>query len=190
MATKRGKVRDRARKKDLRKKKEGQLAFKRKTLEKIRKWNDPILKERCDEVEEWEDISALKKDMARVLTYSKSGVGLAAPQIGVTKRVIAVLLDRTSLRFLINPQIEWMSEDITKNKEGCLSYPGVEAEVERHISITVKYIDETGNIQNRTFKGFNSVVIQHEVDHLNGICKVGDEWKKTHPEPRLPSSSA
>ena len=190
MGQKRGKVRDRARKKARSKNRVNFGSYKRSVLDEIRKWHDPVLKKVADLVEKSEDVSELMKKMYRVLTYSKHGVGLAAPQLGEVKNVVAVKMDRSSIRFLINPEITVFSEEKTKNLEGCLSYPGVDAEVERSLSITVKFEDEDRKVREKEFTGFNSVVIQHEVDHLHGLCKVGDKWREDNPEPRKSSTSA
>lgn len=187
---KRTKTRDRKRQKKQRQKKFQALSFKKTILSKILKWYDPMLKQICSPVEVDEDISGLIKNMYRAITYSKFGVGLAAPQIGVAKNVIAVLFDRANIRFLVNPQIISYSDEKTSNMEGCLSFPGVEMLVERSISITVKYEDEKRIKREEEFKGFNSVVIQHEVDHLFGICYVRNKWFKDNPEPRQSSTSA
>lgn len=149
-----------------------------KTDHYIRTGGDPILKTACAPAELGEDLSSLMALMERVCKKSRTGVGLAAPQVGVAKRVIFVYCrDRRGTvrgRFLINPMIVKASESTEVEEEGCLSYPGVRKPIRRHRSVTVEYLDERRTPRSLESFGFEARVIQHEVDHLDGVCKVGD----------------
>lgn len=141
----------------------------------IRKWDDPILKTACQPVAPGEDVTDLIALMRRALAESRNGVGLAAPQVGVAKRVILVRND-----CLINPVIGWRSPKTSKWDEGCLSYPGITAEIERHVAVGVRYERPDRSVVKRMkFRGFDARIVQHEIDHLDGICRVGDAWRES-----------
>ena len=135
---------------------------------------NPILTQVCEPVADGEDVSGIIRDMRYVLNNSKTGVGLAAPQIGELKRIILV-----GQKIMINP--EFAPNDDGKGKgpkevidtERCLSYPGEKKEIWRFDSIDIAYIDENGNGQCDTLNGYEARKAQHEYDHLNGKCKVG-----------------
>ncbi len=158
-------------------------SYRKKILGKILKWADPALSEKCIAIEKDEDIKSLIKDMGRVLFFSKNGVGLAASQIGVAKRVIATMLDK-KITIFINPEILIYNGDVIKSREMCLSYPGFEAVVDRNDTITMRYEDESRVSYTKEFKGFRAIVLQHEVDHLReGLCEIGKEWKRQNTPP-------
>jgi peptide deformylase len=177
MSNKKGKAKANARKKKRQNSQHNQEAYRKKFLGKILKWDEPILSEQCATVEKDEDVKKLIKDMGRVLSFSKYGVGLAAPQIGVAKRVIVAKIGRGH-KFFINPEIKIHDGNIIKSRESCLSYPGVEAVIDRNDKITVDYEDENRNHHIEEFSGFEAIVLAHEIDHTFGICKVGQEWKR------------
>lgn len=113
-------------------------------------------------------------DMNETL-YKHDGLGLAAVQVGLMKRLIVVDIDydkrdepRTGL-CLANPEIIRVSEELQTIEEGCLSLPGVYVEVDRPREIEVSYLDYDGKPQTRTVQGLMATCIQHEIDHLNGI---------------------
>ncbi len=122
-----------------------------------------------------DDIRRLVRDMLQTM-YSEDGIGLAAPQIGVNKQLLVVdceFEDPTTPPFvLINPVIKKQSQDICVIQEGCLSIPGVFLDVTRPEVIEVAYKDENGRPQRLTAKGLLARVIQHEIDHLNGVMFV------------------
>ena len=111
--------------------------------------------------------------------YENRGVGLAANQVGLLKRVI-VFDDRThtGAKVLYNPVIVDTSEAVDYAEEGCLSYPGVQALVKRHKQITVRSRDAFWHEVDHIYRGFAARIVQHEIDHLDAICRVGDEWRK------------
>lgn len=139
-------------------------------IRNIRTEGDPILRKISREVPSVTDrIKVLLDDMGETM-YSADGVGLAAPQVGILKRIIVVDPhdEKTGLVKLINPEIiEADGEQI--GVEGCLSIPNFNATVKRPEHVKVKYMDEEGNEQIWDAHGFPAVILSHEIDHLNGI---------------------
>ncbi len=133
---------------------------------------DKRLKIRSDEVESVNDeISTLLDDMLHTM-YNDDGIGLAAIQIGVPKRVLVIDVHEPDeapcpLK-IINPKILWSSQERNICEEGCLSFPEYFAEVERAATIKVRYLDELGKTVELEADGTLSVCLQHEIDHLNG----------------------
>ena len=142
---------------------------------KIRYIGDPVLRKVAAPITEFdEDLKKFARDMIEVM-HVEDGIGLAAPQIGISKQIIAVdaseLVEDEYPRVFINPEIlessgEWVVE------EGCLSIPGVSEEVKRPEKILLKFQDETGELFTEEFSGWLSRILQHEIDHLNGILFV------------------
>ena len=136
----------------------------------------PTLKAKAKPVETIDDgLRQLLDDMLETM-YLAPGVGLAAPQIGVTKRVIVVDVgkteeDRDPYR-MANPELVWTSDERSVYEEGCLSLPEHYADVERPKRIRVKYIDENNIEQELEADGLLATCIQHEMDHLEGILFV------------------
>lgn len=122
-----------------------------------------------------EDIRQLVRKMLQTM-YSSDGIGLAAPQVAVHKQVIAVDIDPENAAapplVLINPSIKTYGTDWAGTQEGCLSIPGVYLEVKRPTSIEVTYKDDSGRPQTLKAEGLLACVIQHEMDHLNGVLFV------------------
>ena len=116
--------------------------------------------------------------MKDTLLATKDGVGLAAPQIGVEKQVIVYRSGSSAnkVETMINPIIVESGKLTNIHKEGCLSFPGFTADVKRPILVKVKWKDESGSDKTEEFTGFRSIVIQHEIDHLQGICRVGESF--------------
>lgn len=139
-------------------------------IRNIRTEGDPILRKISREVPSVTDrIKVLLDDMGETM-YSADGVGLAAPQVGILRRIIVVDPhdEKTGLVKLINPEIiEADGEQI--GVEGCLSIPNFNATVKRPEHVKVKYMDEEGNEQIWDAHGFPAVILSHEIDHLNGI---------------------
>lgn len=143
----------------------------------IRQWDDPILKERCAEILLGDDLSWLK-DLERAC-YENDGAGLAAPQIGIAKRAIFIRYGLEHGMILVNPILSRHSVETVNDVEGCLSYPEIRTPVARHQSVVCHWTHENGKRLFRCFSGFEARVLQHECDHLNGICRVGDAWRAT-----------
>jgi peptide deformylase len=155
---------------------------------------DPILKKISKPVEKIDD--ALREFMENMVStmYSEKGVGLAAVQVGVLKRIVVIDVDyeiedhhhhhhdhgscggihveNTNPRFFINPEIIESSKECAPYNEGCLSFPGARSEVIRPQIVKVKYLDENGKENIEEMDGLLATCIQHEIDHLNGITFV------------------
>ena len=123
----------------------------------------------CDE------LRTLMDNMLETM-YDAPGIGLAAIQVGVEKRIIVMDIsnddDEPFPRYFVNPEIIWVSEEMTTYKEGCLSVPEQYADVERHAQCRVNYLDYDGNEQVLEADGLLSICIQHEMDHLEGILFI------------------
>ena len=137
----------------------------------IKEYGEPVLREKALPVEEvTPEILNLIKDMAETM-YADSGVGLAAPQVGVSKRIILVDGEEDGLIVLINPMIV-KSEGEVVAEEGCLSIPGVYSQVRRSSKVTVRALNENGDSIEITKEGLTARALQHEIDHLDGILFI------------------
>lgn len=135
----------------------------------IRTDDDPVLRKKARVVEKFDTrIKVLVEDMIETM-YDADGVGLAAPQIGILKRVLVIdIYDETGVKVLINPEIVSQYGSNT-DVEGCLSVPGVNGLVERPESMVVKGFDENGVEILIEGKGLLARALCHEIDHLDGI---------------------
>ena len=137
----------------------------------IKEYGDPVLREKALPVEEiTPEILNLIKDMAETM-YTASGVGLAASQVGVPKRIILVDGEEDGLIVLINPMIIKSEGEIVA-EEGCLSVPDIYSQVKRSSKVTVKALNENGDPIEITKEGLTSRALQHEIDHLDGILFI------------------
>ena len=137
---------------------------------------DPILKKVCARVEQVDDdIRSLMDDMLETM-YAAPGVGLAAPQVGVHKRVIVVDAagadEQRAPVQMADPELVEVSEEEVMNEEGCLSFPDQFAEIMRPARIRVRYLDHENKIRELDADGMRAVCIQHEMDHLDGVLFV------------------
>lgn len=137
---------------------------------------DPRLKAKAKPVGKVDDaVRALMDDMVETM-YAANGIGLAAPQIGVSKRIVVMDLARegepAEPRKFVDPEIVWASEETVPCEEGCLSVPDQYAEVERPKQVRVRYRDENDKVQEIDCDGLLAVCIQHEMDHLEGVLFV------------------
>jgi peptide deformylase len=121
------------------------------------------------------DIKALVADMFETM-YDAPGIGLAAIQVGVPRRVVTMDLSKKEEaqepRVFINPEILWRSDEKAKYEEGCLSIPEFYEEVERPTQVRVKYLDLEGREQELEASGLLATCLQHEIDHLNGVLFI------------------
>ena len=145
-------------------------------IREIRTVPDPILKEVSQPVEKVDDeLRALMDDMLDTM-YAADGIGLAAIQIGVPKRVIVMDLakpdEEPAPKFFVNPVLSDPSDTLQPYEEGCLSVPTVFDEVERPDRIRVQYMDYDGNQVDEIAEGVYAVCIQHEMDHLEGVLFI------------------
>ena len=137
---------------------------------------DPILRKKSETLEKVDDeLRALLDDMLETM-YAAPGIGLAAVQIGILKRLIVIDVskdkDKKDPLFLINPEIISRSKKTSIYEEGCLSLPGHFAEIERPAECLIKFLDYNGKEKELNANGLLSTCIQHEVDHLNGILFI------------------
>ena len=138
-------------------------------IRKILTWPDQRLREVAAPVTEWsEDVSTLIEDMFETM-YDYQGVGLAATQIGIPLRIIVLDcgLEQREPIAMVNPVIE-TCEGETTFMEGCLSVPGLRAEIDRAETVTVTFQDANGIQQSLTTTSLLAICVQHEIDHLNG----------------------
>jgi peptide deformylase len=136
----------------------------------VRKYGDPVLRSRARPVETFD--AALADEVRRMgeLMDAALGIGLAATQLGVMHRVLVYRVDPDApLGVLINPELEYKGDELETMEEGCLSLPGVGVEVERPIHVRVRASDETGAPITVEASGLEARVIQHEMDHLDGV---------------------
>ncbi len=137
---------------------------------------DPFLKKKAVKVDSVDDtIRQLMDDMLETM-YAAPGIGLAAPQVGKGVRVIVMDTGRTpedrQPRFMVNPEIVWASDEDNTYEEGCLSVPEHYAQVVRPKAVGVKYLDRDGKPTQVDADGLLATVIQHEIDHLDGILFI------------------
>ena len=149
----------------------------------IVKWPDPLLKEVSQPVEKIdEEIQKFMDNMYDTM-IDAHGIGLAAVQVGVLKRILIIEIqpneryedvEKISQKevkplFIVNPKITKKSEEIITYKEGCLSFPNQFADVKRNAELTLEYQDYNGQNQTLEADGLLAICIQHEIDHLNGV---------------------
>jgi peptide deformylase len=137
---------------------------------------DPLLKQVSAPVERVDDdLRALMDDMLETM-YAAPGIGLAAVQVGVPKRVIVMDLARQDEprqpRYFVNPEIVWASEETAPYEEGCLSVPEIYDEVERPAQVRIRYLNYQGERIEEEADGLFAVCIQHEMDHLEGVLFI------------------
>ena len=137
---------------------------------------DPILRKKSEPLEKVDDeLRALLDDMLETM-YAAPGIGLAAVQVGVLKRLIVIDITKDKEKknplFLVNPVITFKSNKTSTYEEGCLSLPGHFAEIERPSECQIKFTDYYGKDKELRAEGLLSTCIQHEVDHLNGVLFI------------------
>jgi len=139
----------------------------------IRKWGDPVLKSRATPVDRFDD--TLRQQVQRMAGIMRDaiGVGLAAPQLGISQRLLVYRIGSDApLITLVNPELEWRAEDVETFEEGCLSIPSVAVDVERPVHVRVRARDEHGDERLVEASGLEARVIQHEMDHLDGVLML------------------
>ena len=142
-------------------------------LSLVRRFGDPILKSRATTVDRFDDALGLQVARMAGLLSDALGVGLAAPQVGISQRLLVYRLgSEAPLVALVNPEIEWSSEERETLEEGCLSLPDVHVDVERPVHVRVEGRDERGERRLVEASGLEARVIQHEIDHLDGVLIV------------------
>jgi peptide deformylase len=142
----------------------------------LRFYPDPILRQHCRKVEVFDqELQDFLDDLAESM-YAHRGVGLAAPQVGDTRRAAVVDVgqqeDAPVLVELVNPQVVESSEELSEYEEGCLSFPGEAELVTRPARVTVRALDRKGNPFEIKAEGLLATALQHEIDHLDGIVFI------------------
>jgi peptide deformylase len=136
----------------------------------IRRLGDPVLKSRATPIDRFDD--SLRRQVARMagLMSDALGVGLAAPQLGLSQRLLVYRVGPDApVIALANPEIDWSSDESETLEEGCLSIPGIHVDVERPVYVRVRGRDEEGDDRLVEASGLEARVIQHELDHLDGV---------------------
>jgi peptide deformylase len=137
----------------------------------IKKFNEPVLRKKCRKIKKINRaVRNLIIDMAQTMVKNQ-GIGLAAPQVGVSKRIIVAAANLPGQRIfeIINPQITKKSAETEFEEEGCLSFPNIFLKIKRAKNIEVKGLDIKGRQIKLKAKGILARVLQHEIDHLDGI---------------------
>jgi peptide deformylase len=155
----------------------------------IRKLGDPVLKSSATPVEHFDDSLRRQVNRMAAIMSDAIGIGLAAPQLGISQRLLVYRIGPDApLVALANPELEWTSGDLEPGEEGCLSIPGVAVDVERPVHVRVRAQDELGERRLVEASGLEARVIQHEMDHLDGVLMLDrttrDERKRALRELR------
>jgi peptide deformylase len=153
-------------------------------LSLLTRFGDPILRSRATAVDRFDATLGDQVRRMGAIMGDALGVGLAAPQLGLSQRLLVYRVGpEAPLTALLNPEVEWASEDEVETlEEGCLSIPGVAVEVERPVHVRVRAQDEQGERRTVEASGLEARVIQHEVDHLNGILILDRTTKSQRRE--------
>jgi len=149
------------------------LARREAALRHVRKFGDPVLKSQAVEVEQFDDSLRAEIDRMGLLMEDAIGVGLAANQVGLLRRFFVYRVSEEGpLQALVNPVIDWSSDEEETFEEGCLSLPQVVVEVTRPAQIRVSAQDRFGEPLKLEVDGLEARVIQHELDHLDGVLII------------------
>jgi peptide deformylase len=156
-------------------------ARRRFALAQIRQYGDPALRMRAHEVSEFDD--DLRRLVERMigLMHDAQGVGLAATQVGVLRRLFVFEPDENGPRTIVNPVVVERADEVAADEEGCLSLQGVRVPVERATRVVLEGKDENGEDVRVELDEYGSRVVQHELDHLDGVLiidRTGDEHRK------------
>jgi len=160
---------------------------------RLRYLGDPVLRKKARKLDKITPSVRETIDAMWDLMKKSSGIGLAAPQAGLSQRVIVVDTREEGEQYsLVNPEIVWAGEEETPLSEGCLSIPGVEAEVVRPRQVRVKGLTEEGRPVEIEAKDLLAKVMQHEIDHLNGVLFIDrlEEREKERIAPALENFEA
>ena len=156
-------------------------ARRRLALAQIRQYGDPALRLIAHDVEDFDDDLRRLVDRMIILMHEAQGVGLAATQVGVLRRLFVFEPDEEGPRAIVNPVVAEKSQETELDDEGCLSLQGVKVPVERATWIVVEGKDPNGEDVRLELDGYASRVIQHELDHLDGVLiidRTADEFRK------------
>lgn len=140
-------------------------------MDEIKVYPATVLRQRAKEVERFDSSVRSLVDRMTDIMYQADGVGLAAPQIGQSKRVIVIDVGEGPFS-LVNPEIVEREEERESVEEGCLSLPGIRIDVTRPKAISVRGVDDKGEMVVKTVEGMWARAFQHEIDHLNGVMII------------------
>ncbi|HEX6699464.1 MAG TPA: peptide deformylase [Gaiellaceae bacterium] len=155
-------------------------ARRRLALAQIRQYPDPVLRMKAREIEAVDDDVRRLVERMTGLMRNANGVGLAATQVGILRRVFVFQPEEGETAAIVNPEVVKRSDEVETDDEGCLSLQGVQVPVERHLEVTIEGTDETGAPVSYTFTELPARVVQHELDHLDGVLILD----RTTPEAR------
>jgi len=147
----------------------------------VRYYGDPVLQAKADKITNIDDkIKELGNNLIETM-QSENGLGLAAPQIGISLQAIAVdtSQERDNPYVLLNPEITYRSDELATMEEGCLSFPDIYGKITRHEKITVNGLNIDGQYITLHLQGIESRAIQHELDHLQGVLFI-DRMSASH----------
>jgi peptide deformylase len=145
-------------------------ARRRAALARIRSFGDPVLRTKARPVDRFDESLRAEVEHMGALMHDALGVGLAATQVGVLHRVLVYCVQPQSpVAALVNPEIEWSGKELETMEEGCLSLPDVQLDIERPIHVRVRARNERGEPITIEASGLEARVIQHEIDHLDGV---------------------
>ena len=161
-------------------------ARRRIALAQIRQWPDPVLKLRAGEVEDFDDDLRRLVERMHALMSDANGIGLAGNQAGVLRRLFVFRADDEEPRTAVNPVIVEWSDEVATDDEGCLSLQGVLVPVERPVAVTLEAQDVDGAPFRLELEGLSARVVQHELDHLDGVLIL----ERTTPEARREAMAA
>ena len=137
---------------------------------------NPLLKEKSEDIEVFDqNLKSIIRNMYDTLYSSGNGIGLAAPQVGIMKRIVVIDIkekDKSNPITFINPKIIKRSKETFINEEGCLSIPDFFANIERYKEVEVEWFNVDGDLKSEKYNGLMSICIQHEIDHLNGVLFI------------------
>ena len=152
-----------------------QEALERRTaaLSRVVKFGDPVLRSAASPVTEFDERLAAEAERMIGLMRDAIGVGLAATQLGALRRMLVFQVgSEAEPTVLVNPEVEWRSDDLATAEEGCLSLPGVIVDVERPLHVRARALDLHGEPLTVEASGLEARVIQHEIDHLDGVLML------------------
>ena len=153
-------------------------ARRRLALAQIRQYPDAALKMKARPVEEFDDELKSLVDRMKLLMHDANGIGLAATQVGVLRRLFVFQPDEDEVLAIVNPEIVERSDDTDVAEEGCLSIQGITVPVERSLNVVITGLDENGEHVRYDLEGYAARCVQHETDHLDGILMID----RTTPE--------
>jgi peptide deformylase len=156
------------------------LARRDAALAQVVKFGDPVLNSKASPVSTFDEPLSREIERMTAIMRDAIGVGLAATQVGILRRILVFGAGEAEPTAVINPEIEWLSDDVVVAEEGCLSIPRITVDVERPLHARVSGLDQGGEPLLIEASGLEARVLQHEIDHLDGVLMLD----RTSPEQR------